>query len=174
MAMRVATFILLATLLALWAESVSAVCGQTCSESSSTQRWTFDRQTGQLRAQNGLCLAAESSVSSSGGTNLHMSSCINPTPAGQAFSMQTSGVVNLVLMSDHETCVNLENYGKTPGSTVWLYKPCNANDCHGEGGNCAWVTKPVGSAYVAFSLHNSSHSNILTDMSIYSSNPRVY
>ena len=154
MAVRVVT--IAAILLALWADSVCAICGQTCSDTSPSQRWTFDHQTGQLRGQNGLCLTG-SSIRSGQGANLHMSSCGNPTPAGQAFTMQTSGVVNLALMSDHETCVNLEDYGKTPGSTVWLYKPCNAQDCHGAGGNCAWVTKPVGSAYVAFSLHAPLH-----------------
>ena len=134
-----------AVLLVSTFDAVFAICGQTCSDSSPSQRWIFDHQTGQLRGQNGLCLAAASSLSSSGGTNLQMSKCANPPPAGQAFTLQSSGPVNLVIMSDQNTCVNLEGYGKVPGSTVWLYKPCNAQDCHGMGGNCAWVTKPVGS-----------------------------
>ena len=140
---------LVAVLLVLAADNVFAICGQTCSDSAQSQRWTYDPKSGQLRGENGLCLAA-ASVSSSGGTNLKMSRCLHPTPAVQSFTLQTSGPINLVLTSDHDTCVNLEDYGKTPGSTVWLYKPCNVGDCHGSGGNCAWVAKPFknGAAYV--------------------------
>jgi beta-glucosidase len=113
--------------------------------SSPEQTWTI-RSDGRLSSASkdgNLCATPSSTLPVPDGTLVTMQPCDISNPS-QVFLHVLSNNT-LVLANQPSVCLNIEDYSKSPASTVWLYT-CNIGDCQG---NCDWTftSGPPGPLY---------------------------
>jgi beta-glucosidase-like glycosyl hydrolase len=113
-----------------------SLTGSTCNTTASFQAFS-PYPDGTLRS-GALCVtAARWPLPAGDGTALSMAPCVSPPPPTQQFSLTGAtgaNAISLVAAAAPGFCVNLANYGTTPGTQAWLFS-CSAADCKG---NCAW------------------------------------
>ena len=107
------------------------------------QEWQFNHNTLQVVSGLGLCLTS-SKFPPTDGTALVLQPCEQTAPASQQFTFKNDtspgdNAISLTLAQAPSFCVNLQDYGKSSGTQVWLYT-CSPSDCIG---NCAWNQQAV-------------------------------
>ena len=115
------------------------IVGQTCGALPGAQHdaWTLTAGGQLVSAASGLCATAQAPLPVPDGTIVAMSACVAGGDPRQRFAY-VAGNASIVLAGQPGQCLNLEGYGTSPGTTVWLFS-CNADDCKG---NCAWAPSP--------------------------------
>lgn len=117
-------------LLILVSKTQAIVTGNSCIPSAPYQSWSLTN--GRL-VSNSLCLTA-STTPITDGTSVTMSPCTTGPDASQEFTLTTTGVISITSTSQPTMCLNLEDYGTSPGTVAWLFT-CTPQDCKG---NCQW------------------------------------
>ena len=135
----------IAVALALAAAPVAATGGlvaQSCGLVG--ERWLLPPAGGGefVAAASGLCVTAAAPLPVPEGTNLYAAAC-GSVPASQQAFLFFAENSTIVLANQPLMCVNIEAYGKTPGSVVWLAE-CTPDSC--AQGNCPWTPAPAAGA----------------------------
>ena len=115
-------------------KSNAQVTGSICNSTSTSQKWTYNKTTGQLKSSSPSLPCLTMSSYPSDGTTLFMSSCDENSNNLQAFDFISNNFI--VSRVSPTKCINLAGYGNTSGTIVWVY------GCIGSGysceGNCDW------------------------------------
>jgi beta-glucosidase-like glycosyl hydrolase len=114
-----------------------------CTAGDAHQSWTYDATTGALStaAQSPPLCATAAAWPPGNGDALTMAPCDGGDHQRFLYVPANS---TWVLAAAPGYCVNVADYGVTPGSTVWLYE-CSAAACKG---NCAWAASGTGGEWV--------------------------
>eukprot|EP01043_Picozoa_sp_COSAG02_P000932 COSAG02_NODE_19_length_53976_cov_37.338512_14_plen_745_part_00 len=116
------------------AGGLADLTGQACKDAPE-QRWKLGSDgalQGTAAAGEALeCLTAGGKEAA--GIALSLKPCESPLTAEQKWEITADSF--LVLSAKKNMCVNLEGYGKTPGTTVWGFPSCSTAVCKG---NCDW------------------------------------
>lgn len=120
--------------------AAGSVTGQSCVAGLPSQTWQLHTD-GTLRSSAGACLTASAAPSSDSGDKLSMEPCANASSSAAAlqeweYSLGT-GMITLKGATG-PTCANLQGYGTSPGTPVWLYNPCTTGSGGVCKGNCQW------------------------------------
>jgi hypothetical protein len=115
------------------------IVGQACDAlpGGGHDRWTLTALGQLVGAASGLCATAQAPLPVPDGTAVAMAPCIAGGDPTQAFAY-VAGNASIVLAGQVGSCLNLQGYGTTPGTEVWLFS-CSAGDCKG---NCDWAPAP--------------------------------
>jgi len=133
------------------------IVGQACNAvPGGHDKWTLTALGQLVSAASGLCATAQAALPVPDGTAVAMAACIAGGDPTQAFAYAANNA-SLVLAGQRGSCLNLEGYGTTPGTEVWLFS-CSAGDCRG---NCDW--SPAPSPTVAGALTNAASGLCLQD-----------
>lgn len=139
------------------ADVAASPTANTCNASSPAQSWSYSAATGFLvSGTSSLCLTSAGDPSQDG-TSLRMAACGSVPASRQAFDLIAGFFV--VARAAQTKCVNIEAYGTSPGSSVWLY------GCIGAGyscqGNCDWHAAPASAP--GASIYVNSESGLCLD-----------